>query len=88
MPLHVPDCAGQPRGRVGLGGDDRRRLRGLGNRAGVPRGSAGLPWAQGPSLLPRMPQGGCPAGLSPAAPHSAPADPAELSTGAGLRSGS
>lgn len=31
VPLPLPDGAGQPRGRVGLRGDDRRRLRGLGN---------------------------------------------------------
>lgn len=36
--LHVPDRAGQPRGRVGLCGDDRRRLRGLGEWASVPAG--------------------------------------------------
>lgn len=36
MPRHVPDCAGQPRGRVGLGGDHRGRLRGFGDRQRAP----------------------------------------------------
>lgn len=31
VPRHVPDRAGQPRGRVGLRGNHRGRLRGLGN---------------------------------------------------------
>ena len=41
MPWHVPDRAGQPRGRVGLGGDHRGCLRGFGDcrRAPAPRSS-------------------------------------------------
>ena len=33
MPLPLPDRPGQPRGRLGQPGDDRRRLRGVGEAA-------------------------------------------------------